>query len=65
MIFLKEFIRVSLRFCKSAADNYVKMVADIKEMSATTFLQELYDLFHANWKYKNKKRHASELGSKK
>ena len=45
-------------FGKSAANNYVKMVADIKVLSATTFLQELYELFYKNWKYTKKKVHA-------
>jgi hypothetical protein len=40
------------------AENFVKMVEDITILSATTFLQELYDLFNCNWKYKKKKQHA-------
>lgn len=36
---------------KRPANYYVKMVADIKVLSATTFLQELYMLFNNNWKY--------------
>jgi hypothetical protein len=42
-----------------AAKNFVKMVSDIKVLSATTFLQELYDLFYNKWKYTNKKEHAA------
>jgi hypothetical protein len=41
-------------FGKKPSDNFVKMVADIKVMSATTFLEELYMLFRNDWKYKNK-----------
>jgi hypothetical protein len=37
-----------------AAKNYVKMVADIKVLSATTFLEELYMLFESGWKYTKK-----------
>lgn len=43
---------------KRAANYFVKMVADIKVLSATTFLQELYMLSGNNWKYTNKKKHA-------
>jgi hypothetical protein len=43
----------------NAAKNFVKMVNDIKILSATTFLQELYDLFSNNWKYTNKKEYAA------
>ena len=46
---------------KNAAKNYIKMVADIKVMSATTFLQELYDLFHNKWKYVEKEKHADGI----
>ncbi len=46
---------------QTAANNYVKMVADIKVLSATTFLQELYMLFSNNWKYKKKKKHADGI----
>lgn len=45
-------------FGNSAADNYVKMVADIKVASATTFLTELYELFYSDWKHKKKKQNA-------
>ena len=44
-----------------AAKNFVKMVNDIKVLSATTFLQELYNLFFNNWKYINKKQHAASV----
>jgi hypothetical protein len=36
------------------AKNFVKMVADTKVLSATTFLEELYMLFGNDWKYRNK-----------
>ncbi len=45
-------------FGKDAAKNFVKMVADIKVLSATTFLEELYQLSYCDWKYIEKKRHA-------
>jgi hypothetical protein len=48
-------------FGKEAAKNFVKMVADIKVLSATTFLEELYMLFGNNWKYRNKKEHANGI----
>lgn len=43
---------------KDAAQNFVNMVADIKVLSATTFLQELYSLFSNDWKYVEKEIHA-------
>lgn len=46
---------------KRAANYYVKMVADIKVLSATTFLEELYMLFGNNWKYTNKEKHANGI----
>jgi hypothetical protein len=50
---------IEKEFGVKAAKNFVKMVADIKVLSATTFLEELYNLFNSNWKYLVKKRHAS------
>ena len=50
---------------EDAAKNYVKMVADIKVLSATTFLQELYELFNRNWKFKKKRHHASGIAVQK
>jgi len=50
---------------EDAAKNYVKMVADIKVISATAFLQELYELFNRNWKYKKKRNHASGIAVQK
>ena len=46
---------------KDAAKNFVKMVADIKVLSATTFLQELYQLLNNDWKYTEKKKHADGI----
>lgn len=43
---------------EDAAKNFVKMVADIKVISATTFLLELYELFSCDWKYNKKEQHA-------
>lgn len=48
-------------FGKTAAKNYVKMVADIKVLSATTFLQELYQLQYNDWKYIKKEKHADGI----
>lgn len=50
---------IKKEFGTNAAKNFVKMVNDIKVLSATTFLEELYMLFHSNWKYTNKKQHAA------
>ena len=52
-------------FGEKPADNFIKMVADIKVISATTFLQELYELFHRDWKYKKKRHHASGIAVQK
>jgi hypothetical protein len=46
---------------KDAAKNYVKMISDIKVLSATTFLEELYMLFRNDWKYVKKKTHANGI----
>jgi len=46
------------KFGAKPAENFVKMIADIKVLSVTTFLQELYNLYYSNWKYKKKKEHA-------
>ena len=50
---------IKKEFGVNAAKNFVKMISDIKILSATTFLQELYDLFYNKWKYTNKKEHAA------
>lgn len=52
-------------FGEKPAQNFVKMVADIKVISATTFLQELYELFNRNWKFKKKKQHSSGIAVQK
>lgn len=52
-------------FGEKPANNFVKMVADIKVISATTFLQELYELFYRDWKYKKKRQHASGISVEK
>lgn len=49
---------IEKEYGKSAAKNFVNMIDDIKVLSATTFLTELYDLYHANWKYKKKRQSA-------
>lgn len=48
-------------FGKGAAKNFVKMVADIKVLSATTFLQELEMLEYNDWKYTEKESHANGI----
>ena len=48
-------------FGKNAAKNYLKMVADIKVLSATTFLEEIYQLYFNEWKYTKKKKHANGI----
>ncbi len=35
-----------------AAKNYVQMIADLKDMMATRFLESLYNLAWSNWKWK-------------
>ncbi len=60
-ILQKIFLGIEKEFGAKAAKNYVKMVRDIKVLSATTFLQELYDLFDKNWVYRKKRRHASDI----
>lgn len=52
-------------FGEKPASNFVKLVSDIKVISATTFLQELYELFYNNWKYKKKRQHASGISVEK
>lgn len=46
---------IKKEFGLKAAKAFVKMVANIKVLSATTFLQELYDLYSRGWKVKPKK----------
>jgi len=48
-------------FGKNAAKNFLKMVADIKVLSATTFLEELYQLYFNEWKYTKKEKHADGI----
>jgi hypothetical protein len=50
-------------FGEKPAKNFLKMVADIKVLSATTFLEELYMLYGNGWKYtkKRKSRQASGI----
>jgi hypothetical protein len=45
---------IKKEFGELPAKNFVKMVANIKVLSATTFLEELYMLFGNDWKYTNK-----------
>ena len=52
---------IEAEYGKSAAKNFIKMVADIKVLSATTFLEELYQLNYNGWKYSVKKTHASGI----
>jgi hypothetical protein len=64
-ILQKIYIGIENQYGKRAANNYVKMVADIKILSATTFLQELYSLFNSNFKYIKKKNHANGIAIQK
>jgi hypothetical protein len=50
---------IKKEFGENSAKNFVKMVEDIKVLSATTFLEELYMLCSNNWKYTKKKTHAA------
>lgn len=43
-------------FGEKPAKNFLKMVADIKVLSATTFLEELYLLCGNGWNYKKKRK---------
>ena len=45
---------IKKEFGVRAAQNFVKMVDDIKVLSATTFLEELYMLCGNGWKYRKK-----------
>jgi hypothetical protein len=49
---------IKKEFGANAAKNFVGMVKDIKVLSATTFLEELYILYSNNWKYTKKENHA-------
>lgn len=55
----KIFKGIEAKFGALPAENFVKMIDDIKVLSATTFLQELYNLYYSNWKYTKKKKHSS------
>jgi hypothetical protein len=50
---------IKKEFGENSAKNFVKMVDDIKVLSATTFLEELYVLFSNDWKYRKKRSHAA------
>ena len=56
---------VKKEYGDKAASNFVKMVNNIQVMSATTFLQELYNLCGNGWKYIKKKTHASGIAVQK
>lgn len=56
---------IEKEYGKDAAKNFIKMIADIKVLSATTFLEELYCLFNRNWKYAKKRKHASGISIQK
>jgi hypothetical protein len=53
---------IKKEFGENSAKNFVKMVADIKVISATTFLEELYVLFQNGWKYRNKRKSQQASG---
>lgn len=48
----KIFQGIQKQFGEKAAKNYVKMVKNIKVISATTFLNELYSLCSCGWVYR-------------
>lgn len=48
-------------FGDEAAKNFVEMVKEIKVMSATTFLNELYALCNSNWIYVSKEKYQSGM----
>jgi hypothetical protein len=52
---------IKIEFGESAANSFVDMVDNIKVMSATTFLQELYMLFYNDWVYVIKEKDASGI----
>lgn len=47
---------IKKEFGEEPAKNFVKMVNDIKVISATTFLEELYMLCGNGWNYKKKRK---------
>ncbi len=55
------YLGIEKQFGDNAAENYVKMVDGIKVLSATTFLNELYALFYADWKYKAKDKNENGI----
>jgi len=57
----KIYLSIENENGKEAASNYVNMIAGIKVMSATTFLQELYRLNNNNWKYLKTENNASGI----
>jgi len=60
-ILQKIYVGIEKQYGVKAAKNYVRMVDDIKVLSATTFLEELYQLFYNDWKYVKKRSHASGI----
>ena len=50
------FQGIKKEFGEEPAKNFVKMVDDIKVISATTFLEELYMLCNNGWKYRKKSK---------
>jgi hypothetical protein len=57
----KYHTAIKKEFGEDAAKNFVCMVAEIKVLSATTFLIELYNLYNSDWIYKKKKKHADGI----
>ena len=53
------FQAIKKEYGTQPSKNFVKMVSDIKVLSATAFLEELYELFSNNWKYRKKRSHSS------
>lgn len=58
----KIYQGIEKEFGKKPANNFVKMVDDIKVLSATTFLEELYNLYYNDWSYRKKPKSRQASG---
>jgi hypothetical protein len=61
----KFYDKILKNFGIDAANNFVKMVANIKVLSATAFLQDLYILTGNGWKYTKPRSHGIAVGKNK
>ncbi len=55
------FEGVKKEYGEAAAENFVAMVAGMEQMKATSFLNELYSLYYAGWKYVSAEKDASNM----